>query len=354
MAIFLDDAVPAVLGQNLARFAPQYTALRAIQPPTVHDFAAVRTKIVQLDRFIPWGERGLTKTARRRDKSTIIGTSNAEALTKLSKQVQIFEYTGPSDTAGNASTLHLTKEDMLYARQMLWQYGLQRFHEAIGSAQLADDFQRWFDRTLILELGNSTTTFNPDNKADGSVASGDKIDTNDLSIIEYKLGKLNTSRFADGYYHGIISLEMLTHLFQDSDFKQTARAVLQGGQIPVEQSPLYAGMQNQGTMISGMPMQPNMMAPIVYGGFMMFPSNNIPSVTVNSQTGYQGFFFGPNAVGIGSGGRGPVIEVDSQTDFNRHFHFIWSWWGDMLYLLDNNDASGTVVRARTYSAADFA
>lgn len=355
MALFLDDAVPAVLGSNLPRFGPQYVGIRAFQPPTVHDFAAVRTKRVQLDRFKPWGERGLTKAARRRDKTQIIGTQNGEGLTKSSTEVIIYEHTGPSTSAGEPSTLHLTREDMLYARQMLWQYGLAKFHEAIGSAQLADDFQRWFDRVIFLEMMSSTVKFNPDNKADGSVAGTDKIDSNDLAIIEYKLGKKNTPRFqSTGKYHFTMSLEMLTHLFQDSDFKQTARAVLQGGQVPVEQSPLYRGMNAMPMQITGMPIQPDMFSPISYGGFLIFPSNNLPTRTVNGQTGYIGLAGGPGAVGIGSGGRGPVVEVDSQTDFNRHFHFIWSWWGDIVYLLDDDDSSGTVVEARTFSATDFA
>jgi hypothetical protein len=349
MALFLDDAVPAVLGRNLARFAPQYCAVKAFQPPTVHDFSAVRTKSVQLDRFKVWGEKGLTKTARRRDKTQLIGTANGESLTKDTKTIAIYEHTGPSDAAGAASTLHLTKEDMLFARQMLWQYGLARFHEAIGSAQLADDFQRWFDRVMILEAMSTTQKYNPDGLADGSTLVTSRIDSDDLAMIKYRLSRRNTPVFqSTGLHHGLISLEMMTHLYQDTDFKQTARAVLQGGLIPIEQSPLYRGMQASGSAVTGMPMQQDMLAPVVYGGFLLFPSNNFVTRTVNSLTAYLGLFFGPSAIGIGSGGRGPVIEVDSQTDFNRHFHFIWSWWGDVVYLLDDDDSSGVVIEARTF------
>jgi hypothetical protein len=353
MAIFLDDAVPAVLGRNLMRFAPAYTAMQVFQPPTVHDYAAVRTKQVQLDRFKSWGEKGLTKGARRRDKNAIIGTANAEALGKSTKTVAIYEHTGPSDALGNASTLHLTKEDMLYARQMLWQYGIQKFHESVGSANLADDFQRWFDRIHYLEAMATTVKRNPTGKADAATLITDKFTSNDLMAIRYQMAKKNTPRFQDGTYHGAISEEMLFHLMQDDDFKNFARALIQGGQQPVQQAYQHFGPQSLSTAVSGMPtngMDTPALPPIIYQGFTLFPSNNLPTRTVNSLTAYLGIFTGPGAVGIGSGGRGPVVEVDSQTDFNRHFHFIWSWWGDVVYLLDDDDNSGCTVEARTYAA----
>lgn len=352
MALFLDDAVPGVLGRNLMRFAPAYPAMKVFQPPTVHDYNAVRTKTVQLDRFKPWGEKGLTKAARRRDKTQIIGTANAEGLSKTTKTISIYEHTGPSDALGNASTLHLTKEDMLYARQMLWQYGLQKFHESVGSANLADDFQKWFDRIFYLEAMNTTQKRNPSAKTDANTLITDKFTSNDLMAVRFLLAKKNTPRFADGTYHGAISEEMLYHLLQDTDFKNYAIAMIQGGTMPAQQTYQGFGPQSLGTAITGMPMPAGNqeLPPIQYQGFTLFPSNNLPTRTVNSLTAYLGIFTGPGAVGIGSGGRGPVVEVDSATDFNRHFHFIWSWWGDIVYLLDDDDSSGTTVEARTYAA----
>jgi len=352
MAIFLDDAVPGVLGRNLMRFAPAYPAMKVFQPPTVHDYAAVRTKQVQLDRFKPWGEKGLTKSARRRDKTQIIGTANAEGLAKSTKTISIFEHSGPSDAAGNPSTLHLTKEDMLYARQMLWQYGLQKFHESVGSANLADDFQRWFDRIHYLEAMNTTVKRNPSAKTDGNTLTTDKFTSNDLMAIKFQLAKRNTPRFQDGTYHGAISEEMLAHLLTDTDFKNFANATIQGGTMPVTQTYQGFGPQSLSTAITGMPMPAGGMElpPIVYQGFTLFPTNNLPTRTVNGLTAFLGIFTGPNAIGIGSGGRGPIVEVDSQTDFNRHFHFIWSWWGDVVYLLDDDDSSGCCVEARTFAA----
>jgi hypothetical protein len=351
MALFLDDAVPGVLGQNLMRFAPAYSALKVFQPPMVHDYAAVRTKSVQLDRFKPWGEKGLTKNARRRDKTSIIGTANAEGLAKSTKSISIFEHSGPSDVNGNPSTLHLTKEDMLYARQMLWQYGIQKFHESVGSANLADDFQRWFDRIHYLEAMNTTQKYNAGNKLDAATVAADKFTSNDLMNIKYKLAKKNTPRFADGTYHGAISEEMLAHLLTDADFKNFAIATIQGGQVPASQSYQGFGPQSIGQSIQGVPSQNGQeLPPIVYQGFTLFPTNNLPTRTVNGLTAYLGIFTGPSAIGIGSGGRGPVVEVDSSTDFNRHFHFIWSWWGDIVYLLDDDDSSGCTVEARTFQA----
>lgn len=333
------------------RFAPAYVANQVFQAPMVHDYAAVRTKTVQLDRFKPWGEKGLTKAARRRDKTQLIGTANAESLGKTTKTISIHEHTGPSDAAGNASTLHITKEDLLYSRQMLMQYGLQKFHESIGSGNLADDFQRWWDRIHYLEAMNTTQKYNAGNKADAATLVTDKFSSDDLMNIKYKLAVKNTPRFSDGTYHGAISEEMLNHLSQDDDFKNFARAIIQGGQVPFQQGYEGYGPQSIGQNITGMPTQGNQaLPPIVYQGFTLFPSNNLPTRTVNSLTAYLGIFTGPGAIGIGSGGRGPVIEVDSQTDFNRHFHFIWSWWGDIIYLLDDDDSSGCTVEARTYAA----
>jgi hypothetical protein len=350
MPLFVDDAVPGLLGRNLMRFAPAYSAMKVFQPAVVHDYQAARTKQVQLDRFKPWGEKGLTKNARRRDKTQIVGTANSEGLTKTTKTIAIHEHTGPSDAFGNPSTLHLTKEDMLFARQQLFQYGMTKFHESIGSANLADDFQRWWDRIHYLEAMSTSYKYNSGNKLDNATLVTDKFTSNDLTNIRYKLAITNTPRFQDGTYHGAISEEMLTHLLQDEDFKNFARAIIQSGTQPVTQTYQSYGPQSIGQQITGMPMQGEQgLPPIVYNGFTLYPSNNLPTRTVNGLTARLGIFTGPGAIGIGSGGRGPVVEVDSQTDFNRHYHFIWSWWGDIVYLLDDDDSSGTCVEARTFA-----
>lgn len=331
------------------RFGSSYNALKVFQPATVHDFNAVRTKKVQLDRFKTWGEKGLTKAARRRDKTQIIGTANGESLSKSTIEMIIYEYTGPSDSAGNPSTLHLTKEDMLFARQMLWQFGLAKFHESIGSANLADDFQRWFDRVHYEEAMAGGVKLNPSGAADGAVTINSKFTSDDLMRVRYLLAKKNTPRFPDGTYHGAISEEMLFHLLEDDDFKNFARAIIQGGLVPASQTYLGYGPGSVPAPVMGTPQNANAgLPPIIYQGFTLFPTNNLPTRTVNSLTAYLGIFTGPGAIGIGSGGRGPVIEVDSQTDFNRHFHFIWSFWGDIMYILDDDDNSGTTVEARTF------
>jgi hypothetical protein len=350
MALFLDDAVPAVLGQNLMRFAPTYRAMEAIQPPMVHDFMAVRTKNVQLDRFKRWGNRGMTKLARRRDKSAVIGTDSGEVLSKSTKNITIFENTGPSTIAGLPSTLHITAEDMLYARQMLFQFGLQKFHESIGSANLADDFQCWWDSCLIEQLMLTTTKYNPTGKADNTVLVTDKITSNDLTDIRLRLARLNTPRFPDGTYHVLASEEFMAQLDKDPGFTQFAIAIIQGGQVPMAASPTIFGAQGSPSQIMGTPQQRpiNPQNPVVYKGFTFFPTNNLPTRIVNALPASLALAFGPGAVGIGSGGMGPRVKTASDTDFERHFHFIWSWWGDIVYLLDDDDSSGTCVEIRTY------
>jgi hypothetical protein len=349
MPLFLDDAVPALLGSNLLRFSPTYNARVAVDPPIKHDFSATRGKQVQLDRFKRWGERGMTKAARARNKNQLIGTARSEGLSKTTKFLTLTEFTGPSDIDGNPSTLHVTAEDMLYSRQMLWQYGLGAFHRSIGSANLSDDFQMWFDRSLILELMNCTIKYNPGAKADGATLNTDKFTTDDLYRIREILSTRNTPRFSDGTYHVLAAERMMTHLAQDNRFQQFALAAIQGGG-PVPQSLLTTGEgMNTRPQIVGAA-QTFAQTPIRYEGFTFFPSNNIPTRTVNALTGHLGLFFGPESVGVGSGSRGPVVKLHSDTDFDRHFHFIWQWYGELMYLLDDDDSSGACIEARTYAA----
>lgn len=351
MASFAFDIAPPLLGRELMRAAPQYVANAAIQPILVHDYNALRTKQVQLPRFRRWGERSWTKASRRRDKLSLIGTANSEGLSSSMITLDIFEMTGPSTTDGQASTLWLTKEDVLFARANLFQYGAQTFHESIGSANLSDDYQGFMDRISILELMNTTVKFNPSNKVDASTLITDRITSNDLDRIRYQLVSRNTRRFPDGYFHAIIDELMLVHLLQDPDFKQFALAFIQGGMVPIANSPLVTVPQQTAAMVGGTPIQQltgGPIPPIVYKHFMMWSSNNVPTRTVNSLTANLGLFFGLGAVGYGSGGPGVQVRVNNNTDFDRHFNYIWSHWCDLKYLLEDDSNSGCAVEARTY------
>lgn len=351
MPAFVNDAVPQLLGVPLVRFSPQYNAMTAIRPQIKHDFSASRGKSVSLDKYKRWGDRGWTKNARRRDKLSLIGTANSEGLSKTQVEIRIDEYTGPSTPDGQASTLWLTKEDMLYARTQLWEYGKQAFHESIGSANLADDYQGFIDRIHLLELMNTTVKLNPSNKADNQALVTDRITTADLDRIRWNLSTRNTPRFRDtGCYHALIDETFMVHLMQDPTFLQYAIAQIQGGQIPLNQTPFAQAPQAGNAVVQG---QVNQMittpsVPIIYRGFCLWTSNNIPKRTVNSLEASLGLFFGPDSVGLGGGGRGVEIALHNDTDFNRHFRFIWTAFMDVKYLLDDDSSTGCAVEARTF------
>lgn len=357
MPTFTFDIAPPLLGSQLPRTQPQFVAAQAMQPVVVHDYNALRTKTVQLPRFKRWSsESSWTKTNRRRNKNQLIGTANSRGLTSSMITLDLFEMTGPNDEADVTLPAHLwiTKEDMLFARANLMQYGVQAFHESIGSANLADDYQGYMDRIHILEAMNSTVKFNPSNKADASTLVTDKITSNDLDRIRYQLVSRNTRRFPDGYFHAILDEVMMMHLLQDADFKQFALAYIQGGQVPIASSPLVTVPQQTAAVPGGMPMQQfssQPIPPILYKHFMLYSSNNVPTRTVNSLTANLGLFFGANTVGVGSGGPGVSVRVHSDTDFDRHFRYIWSHWCDVKYLLDDDTSSGCAVEARTFGGA---
>lgn len=354
MPTFTFDIAPPLLGAMLPRTQPQYLAAAAIQPITVHDFNAMRTKQVQLPRFKRWSsESSWTKTARRRNKNQLLGTANSRGLSSSMITLDLFEQTGPNDELDPTIPAHLwiTKEDMLLARANLMQYGVAAFHESIGSANLADDYQGYSDRIHILEQMATTTKFNPSNKADAATLVTDKLTSNDLDRIRYQLVTKNTRRFPDGYFHAIVDEIMMVHLLQDPDFKQFALALIQGAQVPVANTPLVNVPQSTAAIPQGIPQQllgSQPIPPIVYKHFMIWSSNNVPSRVVNALTAALGLFFGANSVGVGSGGPGVGVRVNTDTDFDRHFRFIWSHWFDVKYLLDDDSSSGTSVEARTF------
>lgn len=356
MPLFVEGIVPQLMSAPLLAFVNNYQAANAIQPRVVHDFAASRGKQVHIDRFKPWGERGLSLLARVRDKQQIIGTQNSEGLSKSTRIVQLDEFTGPSTITGEPSTLHISYEDMVYARNRLWDYGLMAFHESIGSMNLADDYARWNDRSMVERLMQCQFKFNPGDKSDNNVQATDKISRSDLLVTKERLAFFNTPRFPDGTYHYLISERQFRHLQEDPDFVKYAIATVQGGSLPpMNAYPAY-GPSGQPMVASGL--GPRMMqqplAPVVFEGFTFYPTNNLPTRLITTSNGpriaHLGFAFGPDSVGIGSGGRGPQVKLNNNTDFERHFHFIWQWYGQYVYMLDDDEASGICVEVRTYAA----
>jgi hypothetical protein len=356
MPLAVEGAVPQLMSVPLTSRTGNYQARSAIMPLLKHDFAASRGKTVQMDRFKTWPRGNITKLGYARDKTQIIGTRNSEGLEKSSRILTLQEFTGPSTAEGAPSTLHITYEDMLYSRHQLWQYGLVAFHNAIGSMNLADNFAAFDDRAHVEELMRCRLKYNPGQKADSAVVGTDKLTRGDFLRLREILSRMNTPRFPSGKYHVLIDERGFRHLCEDPDFYSFALAAIQGSMPGM--SPSVVGQQGSmaGQIAGGagpVPVGP-MLPPVDYEGFRFYVSNTLPRRVVPTANGPQvahlGFAFGPDTVGIATGGRGPQVKIHSDTDFDRHFHFIWQMFGQYEYLLDDDENSGACIEFRTYAA----
>lgn len=366
MTLFLDELVPNLLGMPLRRVRPEYPERMAIQPIIAHDFRAVRGKQVELNRYAYWSRAGKTKSAYSRDKSQTIGTNRSEALTKNRIFLTLTEFTGPNDgNTGEPSSLHITYEDMEYARVNLYQSGnLQVFHDSIGSQNLADDFQSWEANVFLQELMTTSIKRNPGGAADNATyatTAAATISNSDLLYIAEQLSTNNTERFSTPIglrYHALVSPVMYRHLKLDPDFLATQRAIIQNANINPMSSQLMGGNLVQ-TTPSGM----NVMAPqppLYYGDFAFYESitlgtlartttSSITSPSLSNRPAQLGLFFGMGAVGEAVGGPGPVVLMNNNTDYDRHFNFIWRKFGDYKYLLNDTENSGICIEGRTYA-----
>lgn len=338
--MFIDELFPDLLGALLYEPHPNYIAEAAVQPVLVWDASKRPGDTIQLDRYDYWGEKGLTKDARRRTKTQTIGTANSEDIDKDVVNLVLQEFTGPSTSTGAPSTFKISLQDALYAQRRLFDTGqLQAFHDSIGSTRLLDDYKRWRDRVIIDELSTTTRTYNPSATADGSVSTSNKFDvTTDLVKVVEDLRTSNIPPFPDGTYHCLAHPRFMKHLRQQSDFRQTWQY---SGQI----APLITGYGPMMGMMGPMgPVNP-IAPPVLYEGVMFFESTNIPTFTVNSITAYPAYFFGMQSVGIATGGMGPRILINQDDDFGRFIILIWQMYGDFKIL--NPDF---VIEARTYAA----
>lgn len=358
------DFTPDILGTQLATRTGNYQARRAVEPIMVHDFNASLGDTVQIDRYPTYGERGMSKLQRQRNPEQIIGTGASENVSKTSRQVTLQEFTGPSTPGGQPACLHLTKKDMRYARQKLWQIvngitgeeGIRQFHESIGSMILADDYARFDDRAIVEELSRCAFKYNPQAKPDAQVLNTDKCSTADLRIIEETLNTLNTPPYPDGFYRCLCSLRYLRHMREDPLFQQYAIAQIQSG-IPqmAAMSTILNGQGGGGGLATGMgPMMDfSIMAPIQYEHFVFYPTNTLPTRVINSnngpQTAFLAYFFGPGSVGQADGDQAPMVQEYGLTDYNRHWFYIWCMYRQYEYLLDDNEFSGAAIEARTFA-----
>ena len=361
--MFIDNDFPKILGAELYRPHPAYIAEMAVEPVVVHDFTRQPGQTVQLDRYKFWGTPG-TKDSRERISDQTIGTANSRNITKEKVLVVLKEYTGPADPGDptQPSTFKIARETLITAQRMLLDSGnLNMFHQSIGSLTLLDDYRRWRDRVFIDELakaeanGKADTTqggyYFPGNKTKASNGSISYTTTEyaadlqqfqvrtDLLNVVKDLRKRNVPTYSDGLYRCICDPTFMMHLRRDPDFREIARYAGNPGQGMYMGNPMlpnntsfYQGPQaGQGYFLAGEPVMPT---GVQFEGVKFFESTNFPSKSVSTsfagtggsytaQEVAQGYFFGPQAVGVGIGGPNAQVLINNNDDFSRFIILIW-------------------------------
>ncbi len=361
--MFLDTDFPKILGAELYRPHPAYIAEMAVEPVVVHDFTRQPGQTVQLDRYKFWGTPG-TKDSRERIADQTIGTANSRNITKEKVLVVLKEYTGPADPGDptQPSTFKIARETLVTAQRLLLDTGnLNMFHQSIGSLTLLDDYRRWRDRVFIDELakaeanGAAGTTqggyYFPGGKvkdASGRIAyTSTEYDNEvqqfqvrtDLLTVVKDLRKRNVPTYADGLYRCICDPTFMMHLRRDPDFREIARYAGNPGQgmymgnpmMPNNASFFQGPQAGQAYFLAGEPVMPT---GVQFEGVKFFESTNFPTKSINTSfngTGgtyaskevAQGYFFGPQAIGVGIGGPNAQVLINNNDDFSRFIILIW-------------------------------
>ena len=129
----------------------------------------------------------------------------------------------------------------------------------------------------------------------------------------------------------------MMHLRRDSDFREIARYSGAPGQgmymgnpmIPNNASFFQGPQAGQAYFLAGEPVMPT---GVQFEGVKFFESTNFPSKSVTatfdnssyaSQEVAQGFFFGPQAIGVGIGGPNAQVLINNNDDFSRFIILIW-------------------------------
>ncbi len=350
------------MGAELYRPHPAYIAEMAVEPVVVHDFTRQPGQTVQLDRYKFWGTPG-TKDSRERIADQTIGTANSRNITKEKVLVVLKEYTGPADPGDptQPSTFKIARETLITAQRLLLDTGnLNMFHQSIGSLTLLDDYRRWRDRVFIDELakaeanGEASSTqggyYFPGGKAkaaNGSIAytaaeyaaqvQQFQVRTDLLTVVK-DLRKRNVPTFADGLYRCICDPTFMMHLRRDPDFREIARysgnpgqGMYMGNPMMPNNASFYMGPQaGQGYFLAGEPVMPT---GVQFEGVKFYESTNFPTKTVSAsftdtpsytnQEVAQGYFFGPQAIGVGIGGPNAQVLINNNDDFSRFIILIW-------------------------------
>ena len=363
--MFLDNDFPKILGAELYRPHPAYIAEMAVEPVVVHDFTRQPGQTVQLDRYKFWGAPG-TKDSRERIADQTIGSANSRNITKEKVLVVLKEYTGPADPADptQPSTFKIARETLITAQRMLLDSGnLNMFHQSIGSLTLLDDYRRWRDRVFIDELAKAEANGKADTTQGGYYFAGNKtkaangsisytateygnqvqqfqVRTDLLNVVK-DLRKRNVPTYSDGLYRCICDPTFMMHLRRDADFREIARyagnpgqGMYMGNPMMPNNSSFFQGPQaGQGYFLAGEPVMPT---GVQFEGVKFFESTNFPtknvsttfdstagSPTFSNQEVAQGYFFGPQAIGVGIGGPNAQVLINNNDDFSRFIILIW-------------------------------
>jgi hypothetical protein len=352
------------LGAELYRPHPAYIAEMAVEPVVVHDFTRQPGQTVQLDRYKFWGTPG-TKDSRERIADQTIGTANSRNITKEKVLVVLKEYTGPADPGDptQPSTFKIARETLITAQRLLLDSGnLNMFHQSIGSLTLLDDYRRWRDRVFIDELAKAEANGVASSTQGGYYFPGGKVKDasgrvsytqaqyeaqvqqfqvrTDLLTVVKDLRKRNVPTFADGLYRCICDPTFMMHLRRDPDFREIARysgnpgqGMYMGNPMLPNNASFYQGPQaGQGYFLAGEPVMPT---GVQFEGVKFFESTNFPTKSITADlniggssnyTSYevaQGYFFGPQAIGVGIGGPNAQVLINNNDDFSRFIILIW-------------------------------
>ena len=360
--MFIDNDFPKILGAELYRPHPAYIAEMAVEPVVVHDFTRQPGQTVQLDRYKFWGTPG-TKDSRERIADQTIGTANSRNITKEKVLVVLKEYTGPADPGDptQPSTFKIARETLVTAQRLLLDTGnLNMFHQSIGSLTLLDDYRRWRDRVFIDELAKAEANGAASTTQGGYYFAGGKTKdssgrvsytgteygnetqqfhvSTDLLTVVKDLRKRNVPTFGDGLYRCICDPTFMMHLRRDNDFREIARYAGNPGQgmymgnpmLPNNSSFFQGPQAGQGYFLAGEPVMPT---GVIFEGVKFFESTNFPTKNVNasfdggstyaSKEVAQGYFFGPQSIGVGIGGPNAQVLINNNDDFSRFIILIW-------------------------------
>jgi hypothetical protein len=361
--VFIDNDFPKILGAELYRPHPAYIAEMAVEPVVVHDFTRQPGQTVQLDRYKFWGTPG-TKDSRERIADQTIGTANSRNITKEKVLVVLKEYTGPADPGDptQPSTFKIARETLVTAQRLLLDTGnLNMFHQSIGSLTLLDDYRRWRDRVFIDELSKAEANGAASGSQGGYYFAGGKVKnasgqityetteitagdqqfsvSTDLLTVVKDLRKRNVPTFADGLYRCICDPTFMMHLRRDADFREIARYAGNPGQgmymgnpmLPNNTSFFQGPQAGQAYFLAGEPVMPT---GVQFEGVKFFESTNFPTKNVSSSFAgsggsysnrevAQGYFFGPQSVGVGIGGPNAQVLINNNDDFSRFIILIW-------------------------------